>query len=58
VFAFFHQNANAKAEFVYLAKMLEALVADSFGAHQGRSQRESPSALSWFVLCRAAKNEQ
>ena len=23
----------------------------------GRSRRERPSALSWFVLCRAAKNE-
>jgi hypothetical protein len=40
------------------AKTLEALCADSFCAHQGSSKGERLGAFSWFVLCRAAKNER
>ena len=39
------------------AKTLEATCADSFCAHQPDSKGGAFGAFSWFVLCRAAKNE-
>ena len=60
----FSTNSKQKRKAKILAKRLPAQkarrgypAADALRQSRGRSRRDRPGALSWFVLCRAAKNE-